>query len=92
MGTPTHLAISDTEATDSLAPRHWIHPNAQCYYQARLFQNLFGHWELEQAWGSLTSRHGRLVYVPLASLAEGQQQMLAVAKRRAQRGYVIAER
>lgn len=78
----------DTDNTDPLRPRQWIHPHARRYYQARLFRNLFGQWELEQAWGNLTSRHGRLVYVPIASLAEGQRQLAAVARRRAQRGYV----
>lgn len=82
-------AVADREKPDLLAPRHWIHPSARRYYQARLFQNLFGQWEMEQAWGSLTSRHGRLVYVPVASLADGQRQMAAVIKRRAQRGYVM---
>ena len=87
----TALAAAHPETSDPLVPRHWVHPSARRYYRARLFQNLFGHWEIEQAWGSLISRHGRLCYVPVASLAEGRQQMAAVAKRRAQRGYVIAE-
>lgn len=78
----------DHPSTDPLAPRLWIHPSARRYYRARLFQNLFGHWEMEQAWGSLTTRHGRLIYVPIACLADGHRQMAAVAKRRAQRGYV----
>lgn len=85
----TALAPEHPETSDPLVSRQWVHQSARRYYRARLFQNLFGHWEMEQAWGSLISRHGRLCYVPLASLAEGRQQMAAVAKRRAQRGYVL---
>lgn len=79
----------DADIIDPLAPRHWVNPSTRRYYQVRLFQNLFGQWEMEQAWGSLISRHGRLCYVPIASLDHGQQQLAAVAKRRAQRGYVM---
>ena len=75
--------------SDEVTPLYWVNAETGRYYAARLLMNLFGQWELEQAWGSLSSRRGRLRYVPLASLAQGQTQLRIMARRRLQRGYVV---
>ncbi|PJX20024.1 hypothetical protein CAP48_19690 (plasmid) [Advenella sp. S44] len=87
------MAFTSTldEATQAFDERHthyWTHPGTGRYYAASLIINLFGQWELKQAWGSLSSRRGRLRYVPLTGLAEGQAQLQRVVQRRLQRGYV----
>jgi len=74
--------------SNEITPQYWINTETGRYYAARLLMNLFGQWELEKAWGSLSSRRGRRCYVPLASLAQGQAQLQIVVRRRLQRGYV----
>ncbi|PJX19953.1 hypothetical protein CAP48_19805 (plasmid) [Advenella sp. S44] len=76
------------DVVDELAPMRWVNPITQRYYSARLVLNLFGQWELQQVWGSLTSRRGRLRYVPLAGLNEGRQQLTTLARLRRLRGYI----
>lgn len=80
-----------TTLSRELAPHYWVNAQMGRYYAARLLMNLFGQWELEQAWGSLSSRRGRLRYVPLESRSAGQAQLRVVARQRQQRGYVATE-
>lgn len=86
---PGEVSAVPTTLSRELTPHYWINAETGRYYAARLLMNLFGQWELEQAWGSLSSRRGRLRYVPLASLAQGQTQLRIMGRRRLQRGYVV---
>ena len=83
----TALAAAHPETGDPLAPRHWVHPSARRYYRARLFQNLFGHWEIEQVWGSQNSRHGGCRVVPVSGGWAGTAAM--ISKRRSSHGYEL---
>mgnify|MGYP000924405455 CR=1 FL=1 len=67
-----HIAVSTISPYEpmAMAPLHWVNAQTERYYSARLMINLFGQWELEQAWGSLKSQRGRVRYVPLTSQAE----------------------
>ncbi|AFK64660.1 hypothetical protein TKWG_25774 (plasmid) [Advenella kashmirensis WT001] len=84
---PGEVSAVPTVLSDEITPQYWVNAETGRYYAARLAMNLFGQWELEQAWGSLSSRRGRRRYVPLASFAQGQAQLQIVAQRRQQRGY-----
>lgn len=86
---PNTASDAPTLLSHDMKPHYWVNVQTDRYYVARLLKNLFGQWELEQAWGSLSSRQGRLRYVPLTCLAEGHTQLQKVARRRQQRGYVV---
>lgn len=77
-----------TTLSHETTPHYWVNAQTGRYYAARLLMNLFGQWELEQSWGSLSSRRGRLRYLPMDCLTEGQTQLRLLARRRLQRGYV----
>lgn len=85
---PGTVSAVATTLSHETTPHYWVNAQTGRYYAARLLMNLFGQWELEQAWGSLSSRRGRRRYVPQASLAQGQAKLQIVARRRQQRGYV----
>ncbi len=85
---PGEVSAVPTTLSRELIPHYWVNAETGRYYAARLLMNLFGQWELEQTWGSLSSRRGRRRYVPQASLAQGQAKLQIVARRRQQRGYV----
>ncbi|WP_338115164.1 WGR domain-containing protein [Thiocapsa imhoffii] len=57
------------------------------YYQADLIQDLFGEWSVITAWGGLGTCRGQLRKVWVANREEGEKQLLAIDKRRRQRGY-----
>ena len=84
---PGEVSTVPTTLSRELTPHYWVNAETGRYYAARLLMNLFGQWELEQVWGSLSSRRGRRRYVPLVSLAQGQVQLQIMARRRQQRGY-----
>ena len=84
---PGEVSAVPTTLSRELTPHYWVNAETGRYYAARLLMNLFGQWELEQVWGSLSSRRGRRRYVPLVSLAQGQVQLQIMARRRQQRGY-----
>lgn len=83
------VSLVPAALSQNLKTHYWVNAQTGRYYVARLLMNLFGQWELEQAWGSLSSRRGRLRYVPLACLAEGHTQLQKVARLRQQRGYTL---
>jgi len=85
---PGEVKAIPTTLSHEVTPLYWVNAETGRYYAARLLINLFGQWELEQAWGSLSSRRGRLRYVPMDCLTEGQTQLQRLARRRLQRGYV----
>jgi hypothetical protein len=88
---PNPASVAPAQLSHDMKPHYWVNAQTGRYYVARLLTNLFGQWELEQAWGSLSSQRGRLRYVPLESWSEGQTQLRVVARRRLQRGYVATE-
>ena len=59
------------------------------YYLASLQQNLFGEWELVQAWGSKISCHGNTRIVAAENRAEAEKLFQSTAKRRTSRGYEV---
>jgi hypothetical protein len=67
--------------------RFWVNPEKARYYQVHLDRDLLGDWTLRTVWGGLGSRLGRMHCTGVASYDDGIEQVQAIAKRRAQRGY-----
>lgn len=86
---PDEVGAVPTKLSYEITLHYWVNAEKGRYYAARLLINLFGQWELEQAWGSLSSRRGRHRYVPLVSQADGLTKLRIVSARRRQRGYII---
>ena len=61
------------------------------YYEARIERDLWGGWVLTRVWGRRGSPAGQVRHDPCESRAEALARLVAVAQRRAARGYVIAE-
>lgn len=59
------------------------------YYCLMLAPNLFGEWELVQAWGGKGNRLGRLRALPVADYAAGLNALERNARQRARRGYCL---
>jgi len=70
-------------------PQHgfWVNPEKARYYQVHLDRDLLGDWTLRTVWGGIGSRLGRMHCTGVASYDDGIEQVQAIAKRRAQRGY-----
>lgn len=65
--------------------------SAQRYYVLILTPNLFGEWELIQAWGGKANRLGRVRALPVAGYAEGLAALDRVGRLRRRRGYWLME-
>lgn len=61
------------------------------YYVVMLAPNLFGHWELLQAWGGKGNRLGRLRALPVADYADGLAALDRVGRMRERRGYCLMQ-
>lgn len=61
----------------------------QRYYCVLLAPNLFGEWELIQAWGGKGNRLGRLRALPVTDYADGLAALERVARQRERRGYCL---
>jgi len=85
---PGEVSAVPAVLSDEITLQYWVNAETGRFYAARLLMNLFGQWELEQAWGSLSSRRGRVRYVPLSCLSDGRTQLTQLERRRLQRGYV----
>lgn len=57
------------------------------HYEVILTSNLFGDWELVQAWGGKGNRLGRMRAGPVADYAEGLLALARVGRVRERRGY-----
>ena len=65
----------------------WINTEKQRYYQAYLVKDLLGDWVLVRAWGSLNTARGSQRTDLVSSEADGLQKLVALDRRRQQRGY-----
>jgi len=61
------------------------------YYVVMLTPNLFGDWELLQAWGGKGNRLGRMRALPVADYADGLAALDRVARVRERRGYCLMQ-
>lgn len=61
---------------------------ANRYYRINLCQDLFGDWVIIRAWGSLTSRAGRVVSEWVTDEWTGQRKVSEISKKRLAHGYV----
>jgi hypothetical protein len=75
-------------------PQHqiWVNLAKARYYEAHLDRDLLGDWALRTAWGGLGSRRGGTYNTGVASYEDGIEQIDAIARRRARRGYEPLER
>lgn len=65
--------------------------SARRYYVLILAPNLFGEWELIQAWGGKGNRLGRLRALPVADYADGLAALHRVGRVRERRGYRVVQ-
>ena len=71
---------------------YWVNPEKARYYQVHLDRDLLGDWTLRTVWGGIGSRLGRVRCTGVASYEAGAEQVRAIAKQRARRGYRRRER
>ena len=61
------------------------------YYVVILTPNLFGDWELVQAWGGKSNRLGRLRALPVADYADGLAALDRLGRLREWHGYYLTQ-
>lgn len=66
--------------------RNWLTQTR--YYQVMLTQDLLGDWVLVRGWGGRFNDHGRQKTLVVPDFETGVKAINAIAKIRAQRGYV----
>jgi predicted DNA-binding WGR domain protein len=59
------------------------------YYEAHLYQDLFGDWVLTRAWGRRGLRGGRIVHTACGSYNCAKQQLTTVQEQQERRGYML---
>ena len=59
------------------------------YYEAQLYQDLFGYWILTRAWGKRGTHRGRVIHAACSSYNSGKKQLATVQEQQKQRGYVL---
>ncbi len=76
------------------SPQHqlWFNLAKARYYEVQLDRDLLGDWALRKVWGGLGSRHGGTHNTGVVSYENGFEQIDAIARRRARRGYEPLER
>ncbi|HRJ53148.1 MAG TPA: hypothetical protein PLE99_10285 [Candidatus Thiothrix moscowensis] len=71
--------------------RLWVHPEKRRYYRASVYKDLLGHWVMVRDWGSLDTKLGGTKTELLEGSGQGEAQLKAVAKRRANHHYLLVE-
>ncbi len=59
------------------------------YYEAHLYQDLFGYWILTRAWGKRGTHMGRVMHAACSSYHSGKKRLAAVKERQKRRGYML---
>jgi hypothetical protein len=69
----------------------WVHPEKRRYYRASVYQDLLGEWVMVRDWGSLDTKMGGTKVELLEGLRQGERQLEAIGKRRANHRYRLVE-
>jgi hypothetical protein len=59
------------------------------YYEAHLYQDLFGYWVLTRVWGKRGTHRGRVIHAACSSYNSGKKQLAAVQEQQKRRGYML---
>lgn len=68
--------------------RRWENALTHRYYEIRVMQDLFGHWEVLRTWGRIGAALGTSMREQVNDEVAIGQAVDAVIKKRAQRGYL----
>lgn len=67
----------------------WMWQNATRWYRAWIAPDLWGQWQLHQAWGSRRNGLGRYRIVAQSDLSTAVRNAQALARKRQRRGYAL---
>jgi len=80
------MPVVPADLTPEHGPWTWMTPDR--WYRAWIAQDLWGQWELHQAWGSRHNGLGRYRTLPMTDRVAALQQARAIARMRLRHAYV----
>ena len=86
-GVMSLLGLVDPADSVDLGP--WMWQNATRWYRAWIAPDLWGQWQLHQAWGSRRNGLGRYRIVAQSDLSTAVRNAQMLARKRQRRGYVL---